>query len=221
MRRGCGTRAPLRPGATRGLNTPGRPAIRITADQQYVLVRKARQQQAEEAQTLGTRQGTLRGLGVTGGVITAAGVVMAGTFAALTQLPSVPVAQVGIAVAVGVLLDTLLVRTVLVPAALLTLGERAWWPSRPAEAGRECARWPGRSRCPGSTKRGAGQAATGAAACPVRRVQPRRTQASTAARLRSMSASVVFQELTLSRMAGGPARRSARTSRCRRAAPRR
>ena len=65
-------------------------------------------------------------------MITAAGVVMAGTFAALTQLPAVPVAQVGIAVAVGVLLDTLLVRTVLVPAALLTLGDRAWWPSRPA-----------------------------------------------------------------------------------------
>ena len=91
----------------------------------------------EEARTLGTRPGTLRGLGVTGGVITAAGVVMAGTFAALTQLPSVPVAQVGIAVAVGVLLDTLLVRTVLVPAALLTLGDRAWWPSRPARAGRD------------------------------------------------------------------------------------
>ncbi|HTT53330.1 MAG TPA: MMPL family transporter [Streptosporangiaceae bacterium] len=86
----------------------------------------------EEARQLGTRQGTLRGLAVTGGVITAAGFVMAGTFAALTQLPSVPVAEVGIAVAVGVLLDTLLVRTVLVPAALLTLGERAWWPSRPA-----------------------------------------------------------------------------------------
>ena len=89
----------------------------------------------EEARTLGTRQGTLRGLGVTGGVITAAGLVMAGTFAALAQLPSVPVAEVGIAVAVGVLLDTLLVRTVLVPAALLTLGDRAWWPSRPAGAG--------------------------------------------------------------------------------------
>ena len=54
---------------------------------------------------------------MTGGVITAAGIVMAGTFAALAQLPDVSVAEVGIAVAVGVLLDTLLVRTVLVPAA--------------------------------------------------------------------------------------------------------
>ena len=72
------------------------------------------------------------GLAVTGGVITAAGVVMAATFAALAQLPQVSVAQVGIAVAVGVLLDTLLVRTVLVSAGLLMLGDRAWWPARSA-----------------------------------------------------------------------------------------
>jgi putative drug exporter of the RND superfamily len=84
----------------------------------------------EEARTVGTGQGTLRGLAVTGGVITAAGIVLAATFAALAQLPSVPVAQVGIAVALGVLLDTLLVRTVLVPAGLLTIGNRVWWPSR-------------------------------------------------------------------------------------------
>jgi RND superfamily putative drug exporter len=86
----------------------------------------------EEARHLGIRQGTLRGLGVTGGVITAAGIVLAATFGALAQLPSVPITEVGIAVALGVLLDTLLVRTVLVPAALLTIGERVWWPSRPA-----------------------------------------------------------------------------------------
>ena len=84
----------------------------------------------EEARHLGTREGILRGLSVTGGVITAAGVVLAGTFAALTQLPAVPITQVGIAVAVGVLLDTLLVRTVLIPASLLATGERAWWPAR-------------------------------------------------------------------------------------------
>ena len=86
----------------------------------------------EEAGQMGTRKGVLHGLAVTGGVITAAGIVMAATFAALAQLPSVPVAQVGIAVAVGVLVDTLLVRTVLVPALLLILGDHAWWPSRPA-----------------------------------------------------------------------------------------
>jgi len=82
----------------------------------------------EEAGHIGTRPGIVRGLGVTGGVITAAGIVMAGTFAALAQLPDVSVAEVGIAVALGVLIDTLLVRTVLVPASLLIVGEHAWWP---------------------------------------------------------------------------------------------
>ena len=94
----------------------------------------------EEAGQIGTRPGILRGLGVTGGVITAAGIVMAGTFAALAQLPDVSVAEVGIAVALGVLLDTLLVRTVLVPASLLIIGERVWWPARLA------ARSPGQGR---------------------------------------------------------------------------
>jgi RND superfamily putative drug exporter len=77
------------------------------------------------------RDGTLRGVAVTGGVITAAGLVLAGTFAALTQIPQVSITEVGTAVALGVLLDTLIVRTVLVPAALLTIGDRVWWPSRP------------------------------------------------------------------------------------------
>jgi RND superfamily putative drug exporter len=85
----------------------------------------------EESRALGIRAGTLRGLGVTGGVITAAGIVLAGTFAALTQIPQVAITEVGTAVALGVLLDTLVVRTVLVPACLLALGDRAWWPSRP------------------------------------------------------------------------------------------
>jgi len=84
----------------------------------------------EEAAHVGISHGTLRGLAVTGGVITAAGVVLAATFAALVRLPSVPITEVGIAVALGVLLDTLLVRTVLVPASLLTIGDRVWWPSR-------------------------------------------------------------------------------------------
>ncbi len=84
----------------------------------------------EESRRLGLRAGTLRGLGVTGGVITAAGVVLAGTFAALTQIPQVDIIEVGTAVALGVLLDTLLVRTVLVPASLLAIGDRVWWPAR-------------------------------------------------------------------------------------------
>ena len=89
----------------------------------------------EESRRLGLRGGTLRGLGVTGGVITAAGIVLAGTFAALTQIPLVDITEVGAAVALGVLLDTLLVRTVLVPASLLMLGDRVWWPSRAADRG--------------------------------------------------------------------------------------
>ena len=88
----------------------------------------------EESGRLGLRRGTLRGLAVTGGVITAAGIILGATFADLARLPSVSVAQVGIAVALGVLLDTLLVRTVLVPAALLTIGNRVWWPSRAVDA---------------------------------------------------------------------------------------
>jgi putative drug exporter of the RND superfamily len=84
----------------------------------------------EESRLAGIRQGTLRGLAVTGGVITAAGLVMAGTFGDLARIPYVPVTEVGIAVAVGVLLDTLLVRTVLVPASLLAIGQRVWWPAR-------------------------------------------------------------------------------------------
>ena len=84
----------------------------------------------EEARDIGTRRGTLRGLSVTGGVITAAGLVLAGTFAALAQRPVVDLTEVGTAIAIGVLLDTLLVRTVLVPAAFLTIGDRVWWPGR-------------------------------------------------------------------------------------------
>jgi putative drug exporter of the RND superfamily len=88
----------------------------------------------EESRHLGLCSGTVRGLGVTGGVITAAGIVLAGTFAALTQIPQVSITEVGTAVALGVLLDTLVVRTVLVPASLLTIGERVWWPTRRSSA---------------------------------------------------------------------------------------
>jgi putative drug exporter of the RND superfamily len=83
----------------------------------------------EESRRDGIRDGTLRGLGVTGGVITAAGLVMAGTFLVLAVQPSVLVAEVGTAVVIGLLVDTLLVRTVLVPASFIVIGERVWWPS--------------------------------------------------------------------------------------------
>jgi len=84
----------------------------------------------EESRPLGITAGTLRGLSVTGGVVTAAGIVLAATFAALTQIPRVAITEAGTAVALGVLLDSLLVRTILVPASLIAIGERAWWPSR-------------------------------------------------------------------------------------------
>jgi RND superfamily putative drug exporter len=82
----------------------------------------------EEAGSLGLRGGVLRGLSLTGGVITAAGLIMAGSFGVLTLLPTVQITEVGSAIVIGVLVDTLLVRTVLVPAGLLTIGDRIWWP---------------------------------------------------------------------------------------------
>jgi RND superfamily putative drug exporter len=82
----------------------------------------------EEAQIHGTRQGTLKGLAVTGGVITSAGIVLAATFSALGVLPLVPFAELGFAVAFGVLLDTLIVRSLLVPALVYELDDRVWWP---------------------------------------------------------------------------------------------
>ena len=83
----------------------------------------------EEAQQHGTRRGALIGLAATGGVITSAGLVLAGTFAVLATLPVVAFAQIGFAVAFGVLLDTLIVRSVLVTALNLDVGPRMWWPS--------------------------------------------------------------------------------------------
>jgi RND superfamily putative drug exporter len=72
----------------------------------------------------------LRGLAVTGGVITSAGVVLAGTFSVLAVLPLVFLTELGFTIAFGVLLDTLLVRSVLVPALVFRLGPKVWWPSR-------------------------------------------------------------------------------------------
>ena len=85
----------------------------------------------EETHTHGTRTGALLGLAATGGVITSAGFVLAGTFAVLGTLPVTEFAQIGFAVAFGVLLDTLVVRSILVTALNLDLGDRIWWPSHP------------------------------------------------------------------------------------------
>jgi RND superfamily putative drug exporter len=83
----------------------------------------------EETKRVGTREGALIGLRATGGVITAAGLVLAGTFAVLASLPMVFAAELGITVALGVLIDTLIVRSVLVTALTLDIGRWMWWPS--------------------------------------------------------------------------------------------
>jgi RND superfamily putative drug exporter len=84
----------------------------------------------EEAKRHGTRRGALTGLAATGGVITSAGAVLAGTFAVLGTLPVTFLTELGFAVAFGVLLDTLVVRSVLVTALNLDIGRWIWWPSK-------------------------------------------------------------------------------------------
>src|SRR3954468_10814007 len=83
----------------------------------------------EEALKHGTRFGAVAGLAATGGVITSAGFVLAGTFAVLATLPLVGFAEMGFTVALGVILDTLIVRSILVTALNLDIGDRVWWPS--------------------------------------------------------------------------------------------
>src|SRR5262249_26633853 len=84
----------------------------------------------EESARAGTRRGAVAGLAMTGGVITSAGAVLAGTFAMLGTLPMVMFAEIGFAVALGVLLDTIIVRSVLVTALTLDMGRWMWWPGR-------------------------------------------------------------------------------------------
>ncbi|GAA4153709.1 MMPL family transporter [Leifsonia shinshuensis] len=84
----------------------------------------------EESLRLGTRPGILRGLGMTGSVITSAGVVLAATFAALAVIPILFLVQIAFIVAFGVLLDTVLVRSLLVPAVSYDVGRAIWWPSK-------------------------------------------------------------------------------------------
>jgi putative drug exporter of the RND superfamily len=83
----------------------------------------------EETLAHGTRHGTIRGLAVTGAVITSAGLVLAGTFSTLAVLPLVALTEIGFTIAIGVLIDTFIVRSLLVPALVLDIGDRVWWPS--------------------------------------------------------------------------------------------
>ena len=110
--------------------------VALGVDYNIFLVARAR----EETFKHGTREGMLRALAVTGGVITSAGIVLAGTFSVLAVLPLVFLTEIGFVVAFGVLLDTFLVRSVLVPAIVVKLGPRVWWPSKLAQQEQETAR---------------------------------------------------------------------------------
>ncbi|HEU4347426.1 MAG TPA: MMPL family transporter [Actinoplanes sp.] len=100
--------------------------VALGVDYNIFLIIRAR----EDARTAGTRNGMLSALKVTGGVITSAGVLLAAVFTVLGVLPLITLTQIGVIVCIGVLLDTLLVRTVLVPALVFVLGDRFWWPGR-------------------------------------------------------------------------------------------
>ncbi|MEU1838507.1 MMPL family transporter [Micromonospora chersina] len=91
----------------------------------------------EESVRRGTRAGVLTGLAVTGGVITSAGIVLAATFSALAVLPLVVLVELGVAVAAGVLLDTIVVRSLLVPALAYDIGPKVWWPGRLSRTNRD------------------------------------------------------------------------------------
>lgn len=100
--------------------------VALGVDYNIFLMTRVREESLEH----GTRAGVLRGLAVTGGVITSAGVVLAATFAALGIIPIMFLLQLGFIVAFGVLLDTLVVRSLLVPALVHDLGGKVWWPSK-------------------------------------------------------------------------------------------
>ena len=100
--------------------------VALGVDYSIFLVSRAQ----EEAKKHGTREGMKRALGATGGVITSAGILLAAVFAVLGVLPLIALAQVGTIVCLGVLLDTLLVRTVIVPALAFMTGRHFWWPRK-------------------------------------------------------------------------------------------
>jgi RND superfamily putative drug exporter len=100
--------------------------VALGVDYNIFLVTRA----AEEGREHGPREGMLRALTATGGVITSAGILLAAVFAVLGVLPLVVLAQLGVVICIGVLLDTLVVRTVLVPAVAVRMGDAFWWPRR-------------------------------------------------------------------------------------------
>jgi RND superfamily putative drug exporter len=115
----------------------------------------------EETLRHGTRDGMLRGLAVTGGVITSAGIVLAGTFSVLAVLPLAFLTQIGFLIAFGVILDTFVVRSILVPAIVLALGKRIWWPSRLAREDGPAPPDPGVPEAPARGSTGSARVPTG------------------------------------------------------------
>jgi RND superfamily putative drug exporter len=103
--------------------------VALGVDYNIFLMARAR----EETQLRGARVGMLRALAVTGAIITSAAIVLAGTFSVLAVLPLVFLTEIGFLVAFGVLLDTFIVRSVLLPALVLDIGPAVWWPSRLAK----------------------------------------------------------------------------------------
>jgi RND superfamily putative drug exporter len=101
--------------------------VALGVDYNIFLVHRIR----EESRAHGTVEGTVRALARTGGVITSAGIILAGTFLILGLLPVYTVQHIGIGVAIGVLLDTFVVRSFVVPALMMMLGEANWWPRHP------------------------------------------------------------------------------------------
>jgi RND superfamily putative drug exporter len=102
--------------------------VALGVDYNIFLVTRAQ----EESAKLGVKEGMIKALSSTGGVITSAGVLLAAVFAVLGVLPLIALTQIGVIVCLGVLLDTLLVRTVIVPALAFIAGEKFWWPRKNA-----------------------------------------------------------------------------------------
>ncbi|MEY3855557.1 MAG: hypothetical protein RJA45_27, partial [Actinomycetota bacterium] len=103
--------------------------VALGVDYNIFLVTRAQ----EESGKLGLKQGMIKALSSTGGVITSAGILLAAVFAVLGVLPLIALTQIGVIVCIGVLLDTLLVRTVIVPALAFIAGEKFWWPRKPVK----------------------------------------------------------------------------------------
>jgi RND superfamily putative drug exporter len=101
--------------------------VALGVDYNIFIITRAR----EEAATKKTRPAIVAALASTGGVITSAGIVLAAVFAVLGVLPLITLTQLGIVVGLGILIDTLIVRTILVPALVTLIGPRFWWPSHP------------------------------------------------------------------------------------------